>query len=151
MAHDGADRNVARKRLELGAKIKIEGLACRARQHQSQARPAKRERRLFARNRPGRAQPHRQAVVAGRKNSGGTARFLSFQNPAPDTASEEHLRLKHSQLMETKKIRVRPAGNCPLCRAPGEMLYEGVKDVSSAAPGEWNFRRCAVRNCGMVW
>ena len=54
-------------------------------------------------------------------------------------------------IMENQKIRVRPVEHCPLCHGNGEVLYRGVKDVSSAAPGEWNFRRCPSRTCGMVW
>jgi SAM-dependent methyltransferase len=54
-------------------------------------------------------------------------------------------------VMKIQKIRVRLVGNCPLCRGNGEVLYQGVKDASSAAPGEWNFRRCIKLNCGMVW
>lgn len=49
------------------------------------------------------------------------------------------------------RIRSRPWPDCDVCGAPGELLYEGVKDRLFGAEGKWNFRRCPESGCGLVW
>jgi len=48
-------------------------------------------------------------------------------------------------------ILTRPVPQCPFCRSPGELIYEGMTDRSYAAPGVWNLRRCERDTCGLVW
>lgn len=40
---------------------------------------------------------------------------------------------------------------CPLCGAQGDMVHQGLKDVIYGAPGEWGFRSCPNRECGLIW
>ncbi len=49
------------------------------------------------------------------------------------------------------QIRSRPCPACYLCGAPGELLYEGLKDRLFGAPGIWNLKRCVNSSCGLIW
>ena len=49
------------------------------------------------------------------------------------------------------EIRSRPCSSCYLCGAPGELLYEGLKDRLHGAPGTWNLKRCPDTGCGLIW
>jgi SAM-dependent methyltransferase len=51
----------------------------------------------------------------------------------------------------SEQIRSRPCPACYLCGAPGEQLYEGLKDRLFGAPGIWSFRRCPTPSCGLIW
>jgi len=44
-----------------------------------------------------------------------------------------------------------PVPACRLCGSRGDMLYERLTDLTYAAPGEWNLRRCRNTDCGLVW
>ncbi len=46
-------------------------------------------------------------------------------------------------------IRTKPAEACILCGAPGEPLFDGLRDRLFGAPGHWSLRRCGA--CGLVW
>jgi hypothetical protein len=48
-------------------------------------------------------------------------------------------------------IRSRPCRSCYLCGAPGELLYEGLKDRLHGAPGTWTLKRCPDLGCGVIW
>jgi SAM-dependent methyltransferase len=50
-----------------------------------------------------------------------------------------------------RAIRSFPNPNCYMCGAGGEQLYEGLKDRLFNAPGEWNLKRCANPECGLIW
>ena len=51
----------------------------------------------------------------------------------------------------SEQIRSRPCPACYLCRTPGVLLHEGVKDRLFEAPGIWNLRRCPNPGCGLLW
>jgi 2-polyprenyl-3-methyl-5-hydroxy-6-metoxy-1,4-benzoquinol methylase len=53
--------------------------------------------------------------------------------------------------MDAVPIKTEPAANCFLCGTAGDVLYSGMRDRSFGAPGEWSERRCANRNCGLIW
>src|SRR4029450_8248529 len=46
-------------------------------------------------------------------------------------------------------LRRRP--NCPLCGAPGIVLYEALSDPLSGAPALWRFRSCPADACRLLW
>jgi 2-polyprenyl-3-methyl-5-hydroxy-6-metoxy-1,4-benzoquinol methylase len=48
-------------------------------------------------------------------------------------------------------MRAAPSGNCHVCGTGGRLLHRGVRDRLYGVPGEWNFRRCENRACGVVW
>jgi len=48
-------------------------------------------------------------------------------------------------------IATRGVPECLLCGSPGAPLYEQLEDRLYAAPGRWNFRRCADPDCGLAW
>src|SRR5438270_267680 len=56
-----------------------------------------------------------------------------------------------SDLLETRKIRTRPFPNCLLCGREGRWAYRDQSDRLFGAPGHWNFRQCANRDCGLIW
>lgn len=41
--------------------------------------------------------------------------------------------------------------DCPLCRAAGTIIYEGLADRIFGAPGLWTMRRCPAATCGTLW
>jgi 2-polyprenyl-3-methyl-5-hydroxy-6-metoxy-1,4-benzoquinol methylase len=51
----------------------------------------------------------------------------------------------------SRLIRAEPCPRCYLCQAPGDLLYEGMRDRLFDASGEWNLRRCPARTCGLLW
>jgi len=53
--------------------------------------------------------------------------------------------------MNAPALRARPVPACPLCGAPGQRLYTGLRDRSYAAPGAWDIRRCPGADCGLLW
>lgn len=40
---------------------------------------------------------------------------------------------------------------CPLCNAPGRLLYCAVQDRLYNAPGKWNYVQCSDPKCGLIW
>jgi 2-polyprenyl-3-methyl-5-hydroxy-6-metoxy-1,4-benzoquinol methylase len=48
-------------------------------------------------------------------------------------------------------MRATPSGICHVCGTRGGLLHSGVRDRLYGVPGEWNFRRCENRGCGLVW
>ena len=42
---------------------------------------------------------------------------------------------------DDREIRSQPRPRCYLCNAPGELLYEGLRDRPFGAPEEWSFDR----------
>jgi len=46
-------------------------------------------------------------------------------------------------------LRRRP--NCPLCGAPGSVVYEALSDALYGAPGLWGFRSCTADACRLMW
>ncbi len=48
-------------------------------------------------------------------------------------------------------MRSRPHQRCFICGGPGEPLYQGLSDRLFGAAGTWGLRRCADRDCGLIW
>jgi 2-polyprenyl-3-methyl-5-hydroxy-6-metoxy-1,4-benzoquinol methylase len=48
-------------------------------------------------------------------------------------------------------MRDAPSRICPICGRNGTLLHEGVRDRLFGVPGQWNFRLCDDRSCGLVW
>lgn len=48
-------------------------------------------------------------------------------------------------------LRTRGVRDCPVCRGPGDLLYEGLEDRLYHVPGLWNVRRCLDHECGLLW
>jgi SAM-dependent methyltransferase len=48
-------------------------------------------------------------------------------------------------------MRDAPARTCPVCGRNGSLLHEGVRDRLFGVAGQWNFRLCDDRACGLVW
>jgi hypothetical protein len=48
-------------------------------------------------------------------------------------------------------IRVRPYPACYVCGGTGKLLYDGLRDRLFEAPGDWSFKRCVNRDCGLIW
>lgn len=48
-------------------------------------------------------------------------------------------------------VRTEPCPTCYLCDSPGQLLYDGIKDVLFGAPGTWSVKRCTNRDCGLLW
>ena len=56
------------------------------------------------------------------------------------------------EINETKeKIRTQPQSFCYLCSGPAKTIYSGLKDKIFAVWGEWNFKLCQNRDCGLLW
>jgi SAM-dependent methyltransferase len=53
--------------------------------------------------------------------------------------------------MNDDGIRTQPVPGCILCGSTGSILYSGLKDALFNAPGRWDVRRCADRQCGLLW
>jgi SAM-dependent methyltransferase len=53
--------------------------------------------------------------------------------------------------LSPQSIRTRAQLNCVVCEGKGAPLYSGLTDRLFGAPGEWSLRRCAGRNCGLIW
>lgn len=50
-----------------------------------------------------------------------------------------------------QSIRTEPVPLCKLCGSSGEVLYDGLKDRSFSAPGQWSIRKCSQTSCGVLW
>ncbi|MBI5659778.1 MAG: class I SAM-dependent methyltransferase [Nitrosomonadales bacterium] len=48
-------------------------------------------------------------------------------------------------------IATSPAAACYVCGTAGFPIQTGVTDPDGAVPGEWAFRKCANKECGLVW
>ena len=44
-----------------------------------------------------------------------------------------------------------PAPTCFDCGAPGFSIQENVNDPDGRIAGEWTFRQCSNKDCGLVW
>lgn len=44
-----------------------------------------------------------------------------------------------------------PVLSCSACGSEGHTIQANVTDPDGEIPGEWNFRKCSNRNCGLVW
>ena len=49
------------------------------------------------------------------------------------------------------RITTLPVAACYLCGTAGQPVQTGVTDPDGIVPGEWSFRKCTNRNCGLVW
>jgi 2-polyprenyl-3-methyl-5-hydroxy-6-metoxy-1,4-benzoquinol methylase len=49
------------------------------------------------------------------------------------------------------EIRSEPLPLCYLCRNPGSSLYTKLADRLFGAAGEWGFKKCVNRTCGLMW
>jgi 2-polyprenyl-3-methyl-5-hydroxy-6-metoxy-1,4-benzoquinol methylase len=50
------------------------------------------------------------------------------------------------------EMRTSPCPRCYLCGSKGALLYRGLKDyIFGSASGEWDVRRCANKQCGLLW
>lgn len=49
------------------------------------------------------------------------------------------------------EIQLTSVPNCYLCKAPGQALYTGAKDLEGNVAGTWSFSRCSNHDCGLVW
>jgi 2-polyprenyl-3-methyl-5-hydroxy-6-metoxy-1,4-benzoquinol methylase len=50
-----------------------------------------------------------------------------------------------------RHMRTRPRPYCCLCRAKGNPLHLHLTDDLFGVPGEWSFRQCPDRACGLIW
>lgn len=48
-------------------------------------------------------------------------------------------------------IRTSPVAACFVCGTVGLPIQTGVTDPDGAVPGEWTFRKCTNKECGLVW
>jgi hypothetical protein len=48
-------------------------------------------------------------------------------------------------------MRTQPRPDCYLCHAKGSPLYRRLSDELFGVPGEWSFRQCPDRACGLIW
>ena len=51
----------------------------------------------------------------------------------------------------TPQIRTRPVPVCPICGREGNLAWTGLRDQLFGVSGEWSFRRCGSRACGLLW
>src|SRR5574342_583828 len=49
------------------------------------------------------------------------------------------------------EMRAAPSGSCHVCGTRGRLLHRALRDRLYGVAGEWNFRRCENRSCGLVW
>jgi len=49
------------------------------------------------------------------------------------------------------EIRTTARPNCPLCASHGDLLYKDLEDNLFNAPGKWQLRRCANKECALCW
>lgn len=52
---------------------------------------------------------------------------------------------------EKKALRTRPMPNCSICKAKGNLIYEGLNDRLYGVPGKWNLRKCLNPDCSLIW
>jgi 2-polyprenyl-3-methyl-5-hydroxy-6-metoxy-1,4-benzoquinol methylase len=48
-------------------------------------------------------------------------------------------------------MRVVPCPRCFACGAPGDVLYERLRDNLFSAPGTWSLKKCRSESCGILW
>ncbi len=48
-------------------------------------------------------------------------------------------------------IRADPKPRCPICNHEGRSLYRKQPDRLFGAKGNWNLKKCSVRDCGLIW
>jgi 2-polyprenyl-3-methyl-5-hydroxy-6-metoxy-1,4-benzoquinol methylase len=49
------------------------------------------------------------------------------------------------------EIRAEPCPTCAVCGGEGEFIYLKQQDRMYCAPGEWNLKRCANKQCRFIW
>ena len=50
-----------------------------------------------------------------------------------------------------KRIRSFANPTCYMCKAEGIPAYANLRDRISTAEGEWNYKRCRNKECGLLW
>jgi 2-polyprenyl-3-methyl-5-hydroxy-6-metoxy-1,4-benzoquinol methylase len=56
-----------------------------------------------------------------------------------------------NKLMDKSKILTNDRPYCYLCGALGENLYKDMPDYLYNGTGVWNFKKCPVPDCGLIW
>jgi len=56
-----------------------------------------------------------------------------------------------SPVAAARHMRAWPRPYCYLCRAEGIPIHRHLTDELFGVPGEWSFRQCSDRACGLIW